>query len=454
VLANCKQRRRWLVATAGLVAALGLLLTLPLTTLAGTPPINSLKKSVTSKASHTVRSVTSTATHSTSSTGSGSSPSSGSSYTPPMHGTNPHGQGTVVSSSVSPSSHNPYSYKPGGSGGEVLVVGRGRSWQGRNGKYHSHTTIAALFGKELLGTNANQGQSSGGPLGWLNNSLGRICKTSSGTVCLTLLAADTSARQNGAHTHFEAVGVRSEKLNGLNASVGRSDSGIHRYGSCQTSYGDSSVASLSTQSGQVAGVAQSRDQSTSCRGRKPQHSSRSSDVRFLGAGVPVPEKGCGNGRPNTSFASLAPVMTTVCNADSHNSQASAPSGVREALTIIAFGTGNKSLIRTVAAASESHAAPPPAGSQHNPSTGTHQGCHAGCASSSGASEMMQAVESHAVPVSFKPQQGQGGSHSSLPFTGENVLEIVLAGLVLTGVGLMLKRRAKHERPSGAQLASR
>jgi hypothetical protein len=128
--------------------------------------------------------------------------------------------------------------------------------------------------------------------------------------------------------------------------------------------------------------------------------------------------------------------------------------VREALTIIAFGTGNKSLIRTVAAASESHAAPPPAGSQHNPSTGTHQGCQAGCASSSGASEMMQAVESHAVPVSFKPQQGQGGSHSSLPFTGENVLEIVLAGLVLTGVGLMLKGRAKHERPSGAQLASR
>jgi hypothetical protein len=444
VLANRKHGRRLVATAAGLLAALGLLLALPLTTLAGTRPLKSLKKSVTTTTSHTVRSVTSTVTKATkSSTSAASSTSTGSSYTPPMHGSNPHGQGTVVSSSVSPSSHRPNSYNPGGSGGEALVVGRGRSWQGRNGKYHAHTTIVALLGKELLGVNANQGQSNGGPLGSLNKALGGICKTSGGDVCLALLVADTTARQNGSHTHFEAAGVKSKDLNGLNASVGRSDSGIHRHGGCQTSYGDSSVANLSTSSGQVAGLAQSREQSTSCRGRKPQQRSSSSAVRFLGAGVPVPEKGCGNGHPNTSFNSLAPVLTTVCNADSHNSQASAPSGVREALAVISFGTGNNSVIRTTAAASESHAAAPPAQSQHNHPTPPQQGCQAGCVSSSGgASKVMQSVHGHVVPVSFKPKPTQGSSNSGLPFTGENVLEVVLAGLVLTGAGLILKSRQK------------
>ena len=444
MLANRKYGRRFVATAAGLVAALGLLLALPLTTLAGTRPLKSLKKTVTTTTSHTVRSVTPTVTKATkSATSAAPSTSSGSSYTPPMHGTNPHGQGTVVSSSVSPSSHRPNSYSRGGSGGEALVVGRGRSWQGRNGKYHAHTTIVALLGEELLGVNANQGQSNGGPLGSLNKALGGICKTSSGDVCLALLVANTTARQNGSHTHFEAAGVKSKDLNGLNASVGRSDSGIHRHGSCQTSYGDSSVANLSTSSGQVAGLAQSREQSTSCRGRKPQQRSSSSVARFFGAGVPVPAKGCGNGQPNTSFDSLAPVVTTVCNADSHNSQASAPSGVREALAIISFGTGNNSIIRTSAAASEAHAAAPPVRSRHDHPTSPQQGCQAVCASSSGAaSKAMQTVRGHAVPVSFTRKPAQGSSNSGLPFTGENVLEVVLAGLLLTGAGLILRSRQK------------
>jgi hypothetical protein len=446
VLANRKYGRRFVATAAGLLATLGLLLALPLTTLAGTLPLKSLKKGVPTTTPHTVRSVTSTVTKATKSATSGTpSTSTGSSYTPPMHGSDPHGQGTVVSSSVSPSSHRPNSYNPGGSGGEALVVGRGRSWQGRNGKYHAHTTIVALLGKELLGVNANPGQSNGGPLGSLNKALGGICKTSSGDVCLALMVANTTARQSGSHTHFEAAGLKSKDLNGLNASVGRSDSGIHRHGSCQTAYGHSSLANLSTSSGQVAGVAQSREQSTSCRGRKPQQRSSSSVARFFGAGVPVPAKGCGNGHPNTSFDSLAPVLTTVCNADSHNSQASAPSGVREALTVISFGTGNNSVIRTSAAASESHAAAPPARSKDHHPTSPQQGCQAGCAFSSGGggtSNSTQTVHGHAVPVSFTPKSGQGSSNSGLPFTGENVLEVVLAGLVLAGAGLILRSRQK------------
>jgi hypothetical protein len=44
VLANRKHGRRLVATGAGLLAALGLLLALPLTTLAGTRPLKSLKK--------------------------------------------------------------------------------------------------------------------------------------------------------------------------------------------------------------------------------------------------------------------------------------------------------------------------------------------------------------------------------------------------------------------------
>jgi LPXTG-motif cell wall-anchored protein len=55
---------------------------------------------------------------------------------------------------------------------------------------------------------------------------------------------------------------------------------------------------------------------------------------------------------------------------------------------------------------------------------------------------VQTVHGHVVPVSFKPKSPQGSSNSGLPFTGENVLEVVLAGLLLTGAGLILRSRQK------------
>jgi hypothetical protein len=131
-----------------------------------------------------------------------------------MYGTNPHGQGTVAAVGLNPSPNVPYTYSPGGSSGsgEAVVIGRGRSEQSGS-SYDAHTTIVALLGNELLGVNATPGQSNTGPLNPVQTAiLDSICSNTNEAVCLTVLAADTSASSNGASTHFEAAGLSSQQM--------------------------------------------------------------------------------------------------------------------------------------------------------------------------------------------------------------------------------------------------
>lgn len=410
-------------------------------------------------------------------------------YTPPMYGTNPNGQGTVSSVALNPSPNVPYSYSPGGSPGEVVVLGRGRSEQQSNGSYDAHTTIVALLGTELLGVNATQGQSNTGPLQGLQNVLDSICSNTNEAVCLTLLAADTSASSNGASTHFAAANLSSQQIAGLNASAASSDSGISQSGSCQSAYGDSSLANVALASGPVASVGQSGESSNACAGQTPTQSASSSVIGLGGNGVPLPAPGCANGTPNTAFTPLAPLAAIYCNADS-TSQASAPAGVREALTVLGLQTGATSLARVTTAASQSHAVAPstatttpgsgttgvtPAtgttgnagqgsgsrsgrgngsgngrsgsGSGNGNGNGTSGACTAGtacAASSTGAPQV-------SGPNRFAGQITATKSSSSLPFTGQNVLEVILVGLALLGGGLALSLRRRALVPFGKRL---
>src|SRR5689334_13339285 len=69
---------------------------------------------------------------------------------PPLHGTNPHGQGSVAVVDISPNAQRPYSADPtGASDSEDVVVGRARGEQRADGSYHGHITVAALFGTEI-----------------------------------------------------------------------------------------------------------------------------------------------------------------------------------------------------------------------------------------------------------------------------------------------------------------
>lgn len=82
-----------------------------------------------------------------------------------MHGTNPHGQGTVGVVDLQPSPDRPQGGDPAGSdSGEEVVVGRARGEQREDGTYHGHITIVALFGQEILGLDTTPGQTQAGPL--------------------------------------------------------------------------------------------------------------------------------------------------------------------------------------------------------------------------------------------------------------------------------------------------
>ena len=88
---------------------------------------------------------------------------------PPLHGTNPHGQGSVAVVDISPTAQRPSGRSDRQSDSEDVVVGRARGEQRADGSYHGHITVAALFGNEILGgADTNAGESkheaiAGGP---------------------------------------------------------------------------------------------------------------------------------------------------------------------------------------------------------------------------------------------------------------------------------------------------
>jgi hypothetical protein len=423
-----------------------------------------------------------------------------------MYGTNPHGQGTVVGASLPPNTVVPYTYNPAGSTGEILVVGRGRSEQNADGSYHAHTTILGLLGAEVLGVDAAQGQSKTGPLDPVNQILKTLCNGTSQAVCANVLAADTAATTSGAMTHFSVA-----QLGALGTTVGvqaaTSDSSISTAGSCQSSSGASHAANVTLASGQLASVANSKQGSSACTGQTPSQTTSSSVIALGGTGVPIPAPGCANGTANT-LSGLPVLLPIICNADS-TTQLQAPSGVREALTVLGIQVGSTAVLKSVVAAAESYAVAPAAVTPPTKCSDTDKDCGIGpggtpeicvngqdpdndgdCKASSnggtGASKCKDTDKdckngNTGAPGSCSVDQqdndgdcdgsgsvsagnangngngngngseageGSGATGSSgggLPFTGQNLLEVVLLGLLLTGGGLLLYTRVREQK---------
>ncbi|MHB8657214.1 MAG: hypothetical protein ACYC91_04545 [Solirubrobacteraceae bacterium] len=302
---------------------------------------------------------------------------SGGSSTPAMYGTNPHGQGTVSSTALPPSTNLPYPYLPGGSGGEISVIGRGRSEQNTDGTYHAHTTILALFGTEILGVDAPQGQSSSGPLNAVQTGvLDKLCTGSGMFACLSVLTADTSATSSGANTNFSVASAQIGGAHGVKVGAAQSGSSIATSGSCQTAAGNATAADVNIAGGPVASLAKSTETTTACSGKAPTEQATSSVIGLGGTGLPLPSAGCANGTPNTVL-SVAGLLETICNAY-NTTEVVAPSGVREALTAIVLPALGMALAKTVVAASEAHSvAPTPAvcaNGATNPPTCTPKVC--------------------------------------------------------------------------------
>jgi hypothetical protein len=190
----------------------------------------------------------------------------------------------------------------------------------------------------------------------LQTALNMLCTATGNLACLTVLAANAAATSSGATTHFEIAHATIAGAHGIDTGVAGSDSSINTTGTCQTSTGSSSAAGVNIGGAALANVAKSSESSKACNGQAPVQTASSSVISLGGTGVPLPAPGCANGTPNTQTG-IAALLPIICNAD-NTTQLSAPSGVREALTVLVLQLGNTALAKTVAAASESYAVAP------------------------------------------------------------------------------------------------
>ena len=369
---------------------------------------------------------------------------------PSRGGDGPHAQGTVASVDLDLGDSSQ------GSGlntsGEEAVVGRSRSEQRPDGSYHGHVTIAALFGHELLGVDSTSGQSNRGPLQGIQAILDRICDGSGGQICLGLLTADSSTTANGSSSRYSTLTAALGGPDGLNAAAGQSSGDISSDGDCQSSSATSGVANAQLAGRSVADIGKSSTSSKGCAGQTPQQGGSSSVVSLFGTGVPLPSEGCADGTPN-SVLSVGGVVATACNAQD-DGQGAQPSGGRDALSAFVLPTSTRAAgtVRTAGTSSGASAS-----GTGNPGTATAPSQSKPTATNpAGTAPAQGETGTGTDQVSQSDPSGNGGSAtnaasrteplsgtgagSRLPFTGTDVLSMLIGGLLVLAAGLGLRRR--------------
>lgn len=363
-------------------------------------------------------------------------------YTPPLHGTSPHGQGTDAVVDLTPGSSNPISSDPSESG-EDVIIGDSRGEQGASG-YNGRVTLAYLFGQPIVQVTTNPGESKDGPLQPLQDGLDQLCDASGNQLCLTLLGMHSSTTSNSSTNSFEAVGAHIGGPTGINADVLTSNGNISDDGTCQTAHGDSSVADANV-GPLTADALQGSSTSTACNSGTQSVDQSSTVVNLGGTGLPLPTAGCDNGTPNTNFDALSPLLALVCNADDTNgSQTGAPYGVREALSVFALITGDTALIKAAAAGPESHAVAP--ASTTTPPTPPGGGGTAGAGGKGGNQGGNGSGAGNGSGVGNGSAAGSAAAGSGqLAFTGADLLALGLVGGALILGGLALTTAGRRHR---------
>lgn len=422
---------------------------------------------------------------------------------PPLHGANPHGQGSVAVVDLNPKSERPLDGNPDGSKSEEdVVVGRARGEKNAAGAFHGHITIAALFGNELLAVDTAPGETKTGPLQGLQQSiLDPLCEGTSSEVCLSLLTANSTTTAKGSTNDFAVARAR---LLGLRVGAAESGGTIVEDDKCQTSTGGAKTANVVSRSGAIAEVANSASSSKSCFGEAPKTLNTSTVIALGGNGLPLPAAGCADGTPDT-VGGLPPLLPIVCNAD----EIVGAAAVREALDVFVLTAGNSSLLKETTAASESVSIAPAGPEKPGPQCsdkvdndgdgvidGKDPGCHSDNnpkndasynpsddderdrrtppttgsgptgegpgddgdgegpggggggtpACSDNADNDGDGAVDMADPGCSSPSDDSeaGGARTagadSLPFTGTDVTGLALAGLLLLGGGLLMRRR--------------
>jgi hypothetical protein len=368
-------------------------------------------------------------------------PGTGTGYQPPLHTDDPHGQGSVATVDVGPSQALPLPNNDPATGDEDIVVGDSRG-EYSNGAYHGRVTILRAL-VPLIGANIDisfkteEGQTNNGPLGPLQTALDQVCTQT--TVCLTLLAVNSSTTSSGSQNSFETAGATVGPPGTASASVLSSKGDISDNGSCQTATGESNWADVDALGVVTADVLQGSSSSTACQDGSKSQTNNSTLLNVLGLGVPILPAGCNNGTPDTEVVPPAPIdqiIVLACHADDSSgageavTQASNPYGVREALTAFLLG----GLIKITLSGPESHAVPPP-------DTGTAG--QVGGPDDAPGNPGAPGAGSNPGPVAG--EAGAGGD--TLPFTGSNVLLLALIGIGLVAFGLGASTLSRHRGPA-------
>jgi hypothetical protein len=462
-------RHRRIIAVAGFAAALGLLLVAPALSSAG------LLSDLGGKVHQTLSGVSGSGGSGGSPTTQGGPPTQGvpPDYTPPLHGVNSHGQGTVATVDLPQSTGLPLPDEFDGP--ELIVVGRARGEkncdaQGQNCTFHGQNTLVSIAGNQVIGNETNEGEQAHGPLDPLQQQLlNQICAQSGNSVCLTLLAMDSATTDTGSDNHFQLAGVFIGAAGTplIAASVAESNGNIHDNNAtgCQEAHGDSLVAGGEefpvTVGPLTAAAVDSSTDSEACNDTTTSHTEDGNVIDLGGTGIPVPAAGCDNtpnpGTPNTNFVSFAPLLSAVCNAQDTSdtgSQTDAPYNVREGLVLFVLSglpMANSALIKATTGASEAHAIPPadqPAPScTTDPSLCPPPDCEtdpnaAGCpppedCSVFGTCENDDDDDDDDNDNGAAANAARAGA-GTLPFTGANVLLITLMGIGLVSGGLALR----------------
>jgi hypothetical protein len=374
-------------------------------------------------------------------------------YTPPLHGTNPHGQGTVGVIDINPTDTLPLSGDTAGGPGplqgdnEEVVVGRARGEQNSDSSYHGHITAVALLGNELIGIDTTKGQSAQGPLDQLQTALlNQICTGSGGQACLSVLTMSSSTNNSGSTNHFQAASVHLGDPAGgnqINANAASSDGNISDDGTCQTSHGGSDVANADvggpSGGGQLtADALRSSSNSQACStGTTSQTNTSSNQLADINGN----DIGCTDSPPDApnQVAPLPanPLLTVVCAADeSNDSQATAPQGVREAVSAFVLSGMGMTLAKLTTAASEGRASVPITPTCRGSNCGpivcaTGSDCGNNNRNDNGNDNGNKAAGTSASAAAGAARAGSG----TLPFTGTNLLLLAMMALGLMGAGL-------------------
>ncbi len=368
-------------------------------------------------------------------------------YTPPLHGTEPHGQGTDAVADFTPGTSTPISGDPG-QGDEEVIAGDSRGQQNGDGTYHGRVTLLYLLGTPILQVTSDPGQSNDGPFQPVQDGLDQVCSASGNQLCLTLLSQHSSSTGNSSSNSQEVLGAHVGGPGGINADVLTSHGNISDDGTSQTAHGDSGVAKANV--GPLTLDALEGNSDSSASSGSSSVTQNSTVLNVAGFGLPIPAAGCDNGTANTNFTPLSPLLSMVCNAsDSNGNQTDSPYGVREALTLFALVSGDSSLLKVGTAGPETHAVAPstattPPGGGTPPATGGTQGAvgkggnHAG--NGNGGDNGGAAGNG---PAAGTAAPGIG----TLAFTGADLLVLGLIGgaLILGGLTLTATAGRRHRR---------